>query len=414
MTYKCPNCNGALEYNPAEDKMQCSHCGNAYFVWELDENTVEYHENVPSQSEIEEEKKIDFTKEHTIYDEPEFIECKIYTCSTCGAELSVSDREVSTYCAYCGQPTIVYNRVDKTQKPKYILPFKITKDEAETAIREKFNKGLFVPSKIKNFESERVIGIYLPYYLYDVFYFDKLSVIVNKYNHFIEADCDFIQVCHECSTTVNDELAQDLEPYDLTKLEEFNPIYLSGFYADRFDVLPETLSDNIFKKCKKMFENEIKNRFHNREAHLYGSNPKYEIKRVEYAFLPVWFMTFRYKNKPYTMMVNGQTGKVVGTIPERKGKAFGLYIFMTIAIIILSIALGMGGYMFAFYADDHFAFDMAGFFIGFGISVVYLIFFMKGIRFFITAVKKYRTFRKNVKRTRLKETETFVKERQGK
>ncbi len=386
MIYKCPNCNGALEYDPAEDKMQCAHCASAYFMWELDEDSAEQ----------------------------EYMECKVYTCSTCGAELSVSNVEVSTYCAYCGQPTIVYNRVDETQKPKYILPFKITKDEAETAIREKFNKGLFVPSKIKNFESERVIGIYLPYFLYDVYYFDKLSVIVNKYNHFIEADCDFMQVCHECSTTVNDELAQDLEPYDLTKLEEFNPKYLSGFYADRFDVLPEMLSDNIFYKCRKMFENELKNRFHDREANLYGSNPKYEIKRVEYAFLPVWFMTFQYKNKPYTMMVNGQTGKVVGTIPERKGKAFGLYIFMTIAIIILSIALGMGGYLFAFYAGDNFAFDMAGFFIGFGISVVYLILFTKGIRFFVMAVKKYGTFRKNVKATRLRETETFVKERQGK
>lgn len=386
MIYKCPNCNGALEYDPAEDKMKCGHCGNAYFMWELDENEVE----------------------------PEFMECKLYTCSSCGAELSVSDTEVSTYCAYCGQPTIVYNRVDKTQTPKYILPFKITKAEAEAAIREKFDKGLFVPSKIKNFESERVIGIYLPYFLYDVYYYDKLSVIVNKYNHFIEADCDFMQVCHECSTTVNDELAQDLEPYDLTKLEDFNPIYLSGFYADKSDVLPEMLSDNIFYKCRKMFENELKNRFHDREANLYGSNPKYEIKRVEYAFLPVWFMTFQYKNKPYTMMVNGQTGKVVGTIPERKGKAFGLYIFMTIAIIILSIALGMGGYLFAFYAGDNFAFDMAGFFIGFGISVVYLILFMKGIRFFVMAVKKYGTFRKNVKATRLEETEAFVKERQGK
>lgn len=386
MIYKCPNCNGALEYDPAEDKMQCVHCGNAYFMWELDENEVE----------------------------PEFMECKLYTCSSCGAELSVSDTEVSTYCAYCGQPTIVYNRVDKTQKPKYILPFKITKAEAEVAIREKFDKGLFVPSKIKNFESERVIGIYLPYFLYDVYYYDKLSVIVNKYNHFIEADCDFMQVCHECSATVNDELAQDLEPYDLTKLQDFNSKYLSGFYADRSDVLPEMLSVDIFYKCRKMFENELKNRFHDREANLYGSNPKYEIKRVEYAFLPVWFITFQYKNKPYTMMVNGQTGKVVGTIPERKGKAFGLYIFMTIAIIILSIALGMGGYLFAFYAGDNFAFDMAGFFIGLGISVVYLILFMKGIRFFVMAVKKYGTFRKHVKATRLRETETFVKERQGK
>ena len=147
---------------------------------------------------------------------------------------------------------------------------------------------------------------------------------------------------------------------------------------------------------------------------MYGSNPKYEIKRVEYAFLPVWFMTFRYKNKPYTMMVNGQTGKVVGTIPERKGKAFGLYIFMTIAIIILSIALGMGGYWLAGYAHDNWAFDMAGFFIYLVLFIVYLLLFIKGIRFLIEAAKKYSIFRKNVKATQLKETENFVKERQGK
>lgn len=326
----------------------------------------------------------------------------------------VGDSEVSTYCAYCGQPTIVYNRVDKTQKPKYILPFKNTKEEAENAIRQKFNNGLFVPSKIKRFESERVIGIYLPYFLYDVYYYDKLRVSANRSIVSIEADCDFVQVCHEGSATVNDELAQALEPYDLTELKEFNPRYMSGFYADRFDILPEMLSDNIFLKCKKMFEEELMRRFHDREIKLIGSNPKYEIKKAEYAFLPVWFMTFQYKNKPYTMMVNGQTGKVVGTIPERKAKAVGLYFIMTIAIIILSIALGMGGYWLAGYANDNCAFDMAGVFIYLGVCIVYLILFMKGIRFFIMSVKKYGTFRRNVKATRLKETETFVKERQGK
>lgn len=216
MIYKCPNCNGALEYNPAEDKMQCSHCGNAYFVWELDENAVEYHENVPSQSEIEEEKKIDFTKEHTIYDEPEFIECKIYTCSTCGAELSVSDREVSTYCAYCGQPTIVYNRVDKTQKPKYILPFKITKEEAETAIRNKLKKGFFIPSEIKKFEAERITGIYIPYFLYDITFYQKMFIKHNKTSDLVEADCNFVNVCQDASKSVEDDLSYGLEPFDLT------------------------------------------------------------------------------------------------------------------------------------------------------------------------------------------------------
>jgi hypothetical protein len=34
-----------------------------------------------------------------------------------------------------------------------------------------------------------------------------------------------------------------------------------------------------------------------------------------YMMMPVWFFTFRHEEKPYTILVNGQTGRVVGTMP---------------------------------------------------------------------------------------------------
>ena len=36
MIYKCPNCNGALEYNPITDEMECAHCGGGYTVAEME------------------------------------------------------------------------------------------------------------------------------------------------------------------------------------------------------------------------------------------------------------------------------------------------------------------------------------------------------------------------------------------
>ena len=38
--------------------------------------------------------------------------------------------------------------------------------------------------------------------------------------------------------------------------------------------------------------------------------------------LPVWFMTFRYLNEAYTILVNGQTGKIIGAVPYFKRKVF--------------------------------------------------------------------------------------------
>ncbi len=402
MIYKCPNCNGALEYNPAEDKMQCSHCGNAYFVWELDENTVEYHENVPSQSEIEEEKKIDFTKEHTIYDEPEFIECKIYTCSTCGAELSVSDREVSTYCAYCGQPTIVYNRVDKTQKPKYILPFKITKEEAEEAIRKKLKKGFFVPKAVKKFEAERITGIYIPYFLYDITFYQKKFIKYNKTSDLVGADCNFVNVCQDASKSVADELSYGLEPYDLTELQEFEPGYLSGFYADRFDLSSRQLTQTVIRKCQQMFDDELGSRCEGTVADLNNAPPEYAITNAEYAFLPVWFMTFQYKDRPYTMMVNGQTGKVVGTVPFQKVKVAMLFLLCLCVLSVPFVALGW----WIYEAVDF----------GSGGVLTWLIWmYAFFVPFFgVATVKKYKKFKASLAYTRNQNTENFVKERQEK
>ena len=42
---------------------------------------------------------------------------------------------------------------------------------------------------------------------------------------------------------------------------------------------------------------------------------------MHYAMVPVWILTTCYENQPYTFMMNGQTGKVVGSLPIDRRKA---------------------------------------------------------------------------------------------
>ena len=146
MIYKCPNCNGALEYNPITDEMECAHCGGGFtmqemeqgkqkaydYVTEIDASVATCEKDMVSESSLETDEE-----EYSFYDSKERMRFKIYTCTSCGAELAVSDTEVSTYCAYCGQPTIVYSRVSEELKPDYIIPFKITREQAIEQIRKK-------------------------------------------------------------------------------------------------------------------------------------------------------------------------------------------------------------------------------------------------------------------------------------
>ena len=43
--------------------------------------------------------------------------------------------------------------------------------------------------------------------------------------------------------------------------------------------------------------------------------------KVHYALMPVWMLTTRYKDKTYLFAMNGQSGKLTGSLPVSKGRS---------------------------------------------------------------------------------------------
>lgn len=364
MITKCPECGGAIEYNPQSGKMECRFCGNSY---------------EPEYDDI-------------IFENRESMECNVYECTSCGARLLVNGVESSTFCAYCGQPTVVFSRVSKELKPDYIIPFSVTREQAFQIVRGKFNKGAMVPKEIKNFRMEKMRGIYIPYFIYDIHYRDTQGLKRpggknSPAKYFIRrAECDFHGLLHDASKQLNDASTMRLEPYDLKALRPFEPQYLSGFYADKYDLNQKEIEANGVKRAKQFFDSEIEKRLNEGNVHIMHNNPAYQINRIRYALLPAWFITFRYKNEPYTILVNGQTGKMVGTVPVDKGSMWKTFIPAWLGLMLLLIPLSpfLGGQ------------------IGFIIAFVLL----------VKAFKDYKNISKSLEDTKLQATVKYVKERQ--
>jgi divalent metal cation (Fe/Co/Zn/Cd) transporter len=60
--------------------------------------------------------------------------------------------------------------------------------------------------------------------------------------------------------------------------------------------------------------------------------------KAEYAMLPVWMMTTRYNGESYTFGINGQTGKMVGSLPIDKGLCNKYFALATIiSFLVLQI-----------------------------------------------------------------------------
>lgn len=421
MIYKCPNCNGALEYNPITDRMECGFCGEGFLLAEIEaiqekkehtynqqtgsqkviidgEGSHEYHsgsETVQADSvEINEEREVDFLAN------VETMECNIYTCTSCGAELAVSETEAATFCAYCGQPTVVFSRVSKELKPQSIVLFRIDKEQAIAGIREKLNKSFLVPKEIKNFSVDKVRGIYVPHWIYDIHYYDMQHWEVKNADNKVtktydrEAECMFKGLTLDASKNLDDELSQRLEPFDVRTRRPFESGYLSGFYADKYDYDEDRMRNYAYYRAKQFFDAQIKETISDQNARLKLTFPKRVIKNVEYTLLPVWFVTFRYNYENYTIAVNGQTGKVVGTVPYEKKKVWTLFIGLAVIIALFATA-----FMLCLLVEP---LDW----IGSGIIIFVSLFFL-GL-----AYRRMNRIKEAMSRTRAYETTEYVSERQ--
>lgn len=327
MIIKCPGCNGALEYDVISDKMSCSHCGNSYSMWEL-ENTS------PTTAEAEE-----------ACSDEEMMEYKVYRCTACNAQLMINGVESSTFCAYCGQPTIVYDRISRSRKPRYIIPFSVSKDRAVNLIRSRFTAGFFVPKDIKNFKPEVVRGIYIPYRLVDLEYRDSalISADVSKGDDTVtryfyrDAKSDFIQMPVDASITLQDASSIRLEPFALKALRDFSPEYLSGYYADCSDETEKHAEYKAEKRAGELFREALFRTVNGNNKRIVDEFSKVTIKKNEYVLLPVWFMVFKYKGKSRTIMVNGQTGKVVGAVPYAKSAVWSFFATLSALFSVFTV-----------------------------------------------------------------------------
>ena len=57
--------------------------------------------------------------------------------------------------------------------------------------------------------------------------------------------------------------------------------------------------------------------------------------------LPVWIMVYQYRNQPFRVLVNGQTGEVFGAAPFSYAKLSGVVagLFLVIVIVIIAVVV---------------------------------------------------------------------------
>lgn len=324
--YKCPCCNAGLAFDGDTQQLTCEYCDNTFDI----ETVRAYNESAVQEST--EEVKWDAVP-HQEWNQEEQAHMRAFQCPSCGGEILTDETTAATFCPYCGNPTIMPGRLSGGLKPDAVLPFKTSKEDAKAAFL-KLCKGKPLLPKLFTQEQqlEKITGIYVPFWLYDcsgdldgsykatrVHHWSDSRYHYTKTDHFLlrrAADAVFTGIPMDGSSKMEDTFMESIEPYDYGELVDFDTAYLSGFFADKYDVPSEAGEERIRQRVGSSLDDLVQSSFLG-YATVVPTSRQLKIKqgKARYVLLPVWMLNTRYQDKLYTFAMNGQTGKMTGAFP---------------------------------------------------------------------------------------------------
>ncbi len=329
--HKCPSCGGNLVFDASVNKVTCGACHSQFSV-----------------SEIE-----SFHEKKTLKDAQYKAQTHGYHCQNCGAEVVTETETSSAFCYYCHSPVLFTDKMMGNYEPDYILPFKITKEQAKTIFSKWIKKYKSVPKGFASHDHlEKITGIYIPYWMSDASASiyksgigdlvtmkrkgDKVYTTTKRFRFQHSCIVNIAHVKTIASDKVDQALINSVESNTKGKLEDFSTAYLSGYFSQRYTILREDVRkthEDVIQRCVRGVADEL----HYYENVQYDRDEEViDSIKWSYVLLPMWILTYNFKDKVYVYALNGESGESFGEIPIDYSRKF-LRFVITFVIILAAL-----------------------------------------------------------------------------
>ena len=359
--YQCPACTGPLHYSAKSGKLACDYCGSSFDVAEIEAlyarkeaEAAAAKQAADAKAEAAQAAKAEAAEAAAAsggWDTSDLSRdwgaeadgLRVYSCPSCGAELICDQSTAATACPYCGNPAIVPGQFSGALRPDYILPFRLSKDDAVQALRAHYKGKPFLPRSFTSANHiEQIQGVYVPFWLFDggaegaasyrasntnVFETGDYEITETRHYHVVRAgSLAFEKIPVDASSKMPDDHMDSIEPFDYAQLRPFSTAYLPGYLADKYDVTIDDSRDRADTRCRETLAQALRDTVTGYGACV-TEREDIALRRgkVHYALLPVWMLSTNWHGQDFLVAMNGQTGKLVGNLPTDRGRFWGMF-----------------------------------------------------------------------------------------
>jgi hypothetical protein len=354
--FTCSECAAEIKFDAGIGKLKCDHCGATRDIATGTGTVLEY----------------DFFQ--GIAAAPKGLNTgsasRTSRCQECGANVVFPGGVTATTCTFCGSSKVLEQAENANAiRPESLVPFGVDKKNANQAFGGWLGGLWFRPNDLKHIAKvQELAGVYVPFWTYDAHVDSSWTADAGYYYYTTEQyttrengeevvrerqvrhtrwepawgqradDYDDLLVC--ASHGLPADLAAKCIGFDTEQLRPYTPEFLAGFGAEEYDLDLEggfaRAQDIIVKTQEKRCSQDVPG---DTQQRLSVSNQVSDVT-FKHVLLPVWIAAYRYRNKVFRFLVNGQTGEVVGNAPVSWVKIALFTLSMVALIIILVSFLG--------------------------------------------------------------------------
>lgn len=328
--FPCDNCGALQRFTPGTDHLLCDYCGHETAIAPAYETIHEYPFRAALKQLQESQSK------------PGQLTTQ---CENCAAEFTFEQNIHSGNCPFCGTPIVTKTENIRSITPKSVVPFNITMQQAKARYSQWLQGLWFAPSKLKQFAHEEsgLTGVYVPYWTYDShtktsyqgergdsYQVPQQVVVHHKGRRSVQTRMVtkvrwrrvagsvsrfFDDVLVGASRSLPRTITDRLKPWDLTELTPFDEAWLSGFHSEVYQIKLDEGFSQALQIMDGIIRNDVAHDIGGDFQRIHHIDTAHNRITYKHLLLPIWSAAFRFKNRSFRFVVNGQTGKVQGERP---------------------------------------------------------------------------------------------------
>lgn len=343
--FRCPQCGGETAYSVENGGLTCTYCG--------------YHEATPATAVGRDAQTFEFTVE-TVQRATQGwgIERKELRCQNCGSQISLPAGSLTAQCPFCASNKVIHYKASQDAlRPRFVIPFQVEETRCHQVAREWLGSSWMTPKALRRVAAVAdFTPIFLPFWTFASTAAASWKAQVghtrthrdskgNTHTHTewrwesgnVDHRFDDMLVCG--TEHVSDRLLDQVGRFDLNDLVPYRPEFLAGMQAQAYEIGLEPAWAQARHAMREDVRQQCRSQASTSKIRNFTMQLDFAEESWRYILLPLYINTYYYENKPYQLLINGQTGRIAGQRPADWRKIGAVAAALVAPGILLFLAL---------------------------------------------------------------------------